>query len=115
MTDEDRTLDAFFAAGREARPTPSTALLSRIVSDAAAQTPVPEAPPPVVRSRGAWLADTLRRGWQVGATATACMIAGLWIGYAQPGAVAELSGTLSTTETVEDVTFDALGTLLLEG
>ncbi|MEO1539644.1 MAG: hypothetical protein AAFU59_04630 [Pseudomonadota bacterium] len=121
MTDDERELSAFFDAARRARPEPSADLMSRILADAAAEAPIEHeaiAAQPK-RSGGRWrLRDLMRIGWQAGASAAACMVAGMWIGYAGPDFVPALSdatlGTAYTFDGSEALTFDTLGTMLLE-
>ena len=86
---EDAMLDALFEAGQDAGPTPSEALMARIVADATQMQPeisaetVPPKSEPSVLAR---LRDALG-GWTgVGGLATATM-AGLFFGFSQPNLV----------------------------
>jgi len=86
---DDDGLEAFFEAGRRAAPTPSDALMARVLADALAAQPVAK-PRPVPRP-GAWaqLREALG-GWPaLGGLATAGVM-GLAIGIAAPSGFADL-------------------------
>ncbi|RWR09419.1 hypothetical protein [Paenirhodobacter populi] len=79
-TDDDRMLERFFAAARDAAPVPEPAFLTVLMNEAEAALPAR----PQRRAAGGrftgWLA--LLGGWKaVGGLATAA-VAGLWIGFA---------------------------------
>ncbi|RWR12975.1 hypothetical protein [Paenirhodobacter populi] len=79
-TDDDRMLERFFAAARDAVPVPEPAFLTVLMNEAEAALPAR----PQRRAAGGrftgWLA--LLGGWKaVGGLATAA-VAGLWIGFA---------------------------------
>lgn len=115
MADLDRNderLEGFFRAAREAGPTPSGALMARILADAEAEMPRPPEPHPLARSAGgggdggvlAWLGAAFG-GWRgIGGLATAT-VAGLWLGYAGLADTSVLTGGLwsagGTEATVE--------------
>ena len=96
MTDERKTqldddgLEDFFEAARRMAPSPSDALMARVLADALAAQPV-AAPCPVPRP-GAWaqLREALG-GWPaLGGLATAGVM-GLAIGIAAPAGLADLA------------------------
>ncbi len=92
MTMTDQDLDALFATARAAPVAPSDALLARIVADAdaiAAGRTMPARP-----ALGFW---TMLRvaigGWPALGGMAAATLAGVWIGFAPPSAVATLATT----------------------
>ncbi len=99
MTDKRKTqldddgLEGFFEAARRMEPTPSEALMARVLADALAAQPV--APARRVPRPGAWaqLREALG-GWPaLGGLATAGVM-GLAIGIAAPAGLADLATAL---------------------
>lgn len=91
-------LDAFFSAARAETPRPSDALLERIAADAAGQTPRPEAarrsgPVRAVPARQGFLAalSAMLGGGGALAGLASAMLAGVWLGFAQPAPIAALT------------------------
>jgi anti-sigma factor RsiW len=108
---ENSDLDAFFAAARVAAPRPSAALLARIEADAlveqsrrarrARQARRPRQPAGHIRRILAALG-----GVPVAAGLASAMLAGAWIGLAQPALLAGLTdrlGGLAGTVTLDSV------------
>ncbi len=93
-------LDDLFLAAKAAAPAPSTALVARVLADAAAAQPRPAAPSPVPRAGWfAWLADAFGgRGVVAGLAGTA--VVGLVLGFYVPALATDWSSVLSA-ETVE--------------
>ncbi len=90
--EHDDNLEAFFAAGRAARPVPDNELMARILGDAA-DLALP--PAPVHRRRSsAWQRITGMFGGVAGlATVAASAAVGLMIGYVGADDLALLTGT----------------------
>ncbi|GHE93581.1 hypothetical protein GCM10016455_12200 [Aliiroseovarius zhejiangensis] len=133
---DDRALQAFFDAARDDTITPSDALMTAILDDAAAEQPQPAmsavAPPPDLalatardlrRARGVW-ADlkAMIGGWPALAGMATATLAGVWIGFSAPIQLEQwsggliLSGDYTTTEAtfaLEDMAPSYLGTGLL--
>ena len=88
LYEQERELEDFFQAARDTAPVPSAALLARVLADAAAQQPAPVAAP----RRGIWrrLSGAVG-GWPALAGLATATLAGVWIGYAAPGAVGDLA------------------------
>ena len=96
---DNKRLDAAFARARTPDPTPSDALMDRIMMDAgsvlAAASKAPQARPK--QGLGAMLLDVIG-GWPSMGGLAAATVAGLWIGVAPPAALADLSaGYLGST------------------
>ncbi|MCB2135210.1 MAG: hypothetical protein KDE08_04585 [Rhodobacteraceae bacterium] len=93
---QDESLEAFFAAARQAAPEPSEALLARVMSDARL------AWRPVVRAEGLWTRVLAAvGGWgALGGMATAALT-GVWIGYAGIADLGAISDGFAGGETVE--------------
>ena len=100
MTDRDDPLEAFFEAGRETVADPSEALLARVEADAmaafAARTTPARATPSGWRGVLAALG-----GWPAGAGLGTAALAGLFIGFALPDTLADVSLPLTG-----DLSFD---------
>ena len=93
------TLDDLFAAAAEQRVTPSDALVSRIMADAAEMQPKPQRLAPVAGPGWfATLADWFGGGLSLAGMAAAA-ITGLYLGVAQPTAVLALSDYVTGTTT----------------
>jgi len=101
---DDQMLDDLFALGRAQQPTPSDALMARVVADAqTANTPEPQAP----RSVWAGILEFIG-GWpSVGGLAIAG-VTGVWFGVAPPASLssftADLIGTPVTVDLFGDTT-----------
>lgn len=108
-TDADALLDGLFAEARDTQSLPD-GLSQRLLADAAAAVPVPDAPMvgrgPVLGA-GFWatLLDGLG-GWPSLAGIGTAAIAGLWIGGAQPSLVDGIIGLDTSVEAVSDDTLD---------
>lgn len=92
---DDAALDALFAAARDDTPVPSAALLARITADAEREVAMPatiaRAAP---KRRGlAWLVAALG-GWPAVSGLATATVAGLWLGYTEPGSLTDFTGTL---------------------
>jgi hypothetical protein len=97
---DDAMLDDFFAAGRAEAPVPSADLLARISADAAAQAArnAPARQPRRRRGLFATISEAIG-GWPALAGLASAAAAGVWIGVAQPTALAAVTGGLiGTTE-----------------
>ncbi|MEL6683033.1 MAG: hypothetical protein AAFQ09_10370 [Pseudomonadota bacterium] len=111
MTDpNDDMLDDLLAEARRQAPTPSDALLARVIDDAL--------PPPHKAPRQTWdfitpLFDVIG-GWPSAGGLVAATLAGLWLGIAPPAAVQDLAASaLGTPVTVgifsDELAFDMGG------
>ncbi len=94
----DDDLEPFFRAAKDAVAEPGTDLMDRILQDAAAVQAgfVETAPAPAsVPGPGLWagILDSLG-GWRGVSALTACAFVGLWIGFAAPGTIRDLSAGL---------------------
>ena len=94
----DTALDEIFAAGRDATPTPSDAVLARILADAEGVLDARAAPAPrrgVDDRPGLW-ARILSGlgGWPAVAGMATATVAGVWLGFASPDQLNELAGGL---------------------
>lgn len=97
MDDED--LNLLFDAARAEAPVPSADLLSRIMADADAMQPVPQAVPEPAPKTG-WftrLVDGVG-GWPALAGLATATVAGVWLGYAAPGQIGTLTETVWSTQ-----------------
>ena len=87
---QDASLDALFKAARQAEPTPSGNLMTRIMADAAEVQDAmqQQSTPDVVPSRGflQGISDALG-GWAGVSTLAACVGLGIVFGFASPDAV----------------------------
>ena len=112
MADKPEELDgleSFFEAARDAAPRPSAALSARILADAAAETArrqtLQAAPVVPARRRGVgfWEALVLGLGGR-GALAglAGAMVAGVWLGVAQPAPIASLAQQVAGDATTLD-------------
>lgn len=120
-------LDDLFAAARDAPVLPSEALVARVLADALAEQPrmgatsAMTAPGPRERGPGrAALGVWQRLVWALGGAGSVAgmgtaALAGLYIGFAQPGGIGGLGEAVlgAPLETVELV--PGIDTLLLEG
>jgi len=113
--DEDTVLDLFFAEARQMAPEPSAAFLGRVLADAEAMQAgflAAPAQPAVTRAARFGVLGTLLAlfgGWGgLGGMATAA-VAGVWIGFAGSGTLAQVTGYATTT------TETATASVLLEG
>lgn len=107
MTDLD--LNLLLAAARDDRPLPSEALMARVLADAVAQQPKPLAHPlavtPARAASTGWL-DRLAAVFGGGgalAGVSLAMVAGVFIGIAQPAPVAALTSALLVGASLETV------------
>lgn len=106
MTGPD--LDSLFAAAREDLPQPSEALMARILADAVAMLPQTVALPGATAARTArtgwfdWLAAPFGGGGPLAGVGLA-MVAGIFIGVAQPEPVAVLTSVLLVAADAETV------------
>lgn len=101
----DNELELFFEAARADAPEPSDGLMARILADAEAQMPVAQATGEgALRRPGLW-AGVLAAigGWPAVAGLATATVAGIWIGYAQPGGVETLTTDLLGTSDGYDV------------
>ncbi|WP_421703995.1 dihydroorotate dehydrogenase [Aliiroseovarius sp.] len=93
--DDDKMLESFFEAGRADAPVPSQDLMARILADAQANMPAP-APlaRPATPARRGFLVGLLAAvgGWPSVATMATATVAGIWLGFAQPDTLSNLSG-----------------------
>ena len=91
-------IDALFDAARAAAPTPSRALMARVLADAAAAQPRPVRDGAPLRPALGWagrLRAMLRAmpGGMPGlAGVSAAAVSGLWIGFVQPAPVVDIAG-----------------------
>lgn len=103
--DQERALEALFEDARIQEPEPSSDLFTRVLADAASQTPQPS---PVTPAPKSWLGlgEMFRQfGGLPGASVmTACALFGMVLGYAGPDSVLDLAGLTETAMTSE---FDA--------
>jgi hypothetical protein len=106
MTDmQDKDLDGLLALAARDRPTPSPALMDRVLADALALQPQPlpgwvapaPAPAPGLLARLA----ALFGGGPVLAGVCSAMVAGVALGYLQPASLDLLTGGLAGTETLD--------------
>lgn len=103
MTNKD-PLDAYFAAGRDAAPSPSADLTARVLADAAAVSGARAAPLAAARPGfGALL--RLIGGWRGATGLGAAAMAGLVLGFVQPDGVPVLGEALFA----ETDSWEALG------
>jgi len=98
----DAALDEIFAAGREATPAPSDAVLARILADAEGEIEARAAPvrrPAMAERPGLW-ARILSGlgGWPAVAGMATATVAGVWLGFASPDQLNELAGGLLLPE-----------------
>lgn len=93
MTDpNDDMLDDLFAQARAVTPTPSQALVARVLADAdAAQRAEPA---PVTPQQGllARMFDAIG-GWPAVSGLAAATVAGIWVGVAPPASVEDFAAT----------------------
>jgi hypothetical protein len=98
---QDSDLDAFFNVARDVPPDVSDALMARVLADADAHQPrdvVAKAAVPGIWNR---LLAAIGGGPALAGLSTAALC-GVWIGFAQPGQVADLLLVGSTaTETLD--------------
>ncbi len=96
---QDKDLDGLFALAARDRPTPSPALMDRVLADAMALQPQPvavraaPAPAPGLMTRLA----ALFGGGPVLAGVCSAMVAGVALGYLQPASLDLLTGGLAGT------------------
>lgn len=99
MTQQD--LDDLFAEARRTQAAAPPALIAQVLADAYAAQPVQAATAPrVQRHLWAKLAAVFGGSVALGGLATA-MLAGLWIGFAQPAPVTALSDALWQSEPLD--------------
>jgi len=102
MTRSDENLEDFFSAAKTVQVMPDTALMARILQDAAVVQAEIQAPQPMPET-SLW-ADFVEMlgGWRGVSGLTACACAGLWFGFATPQTVSDFSaGLISTGETAQ--------------
>jgi hypothetical protein len=117
MNDSD--LDDIFAEARGATAAPSSDLMARILADAEAHQPaaavlVRAAPPP---RQGLWAAmlAAIGGGAALAGLSTATL-AGLWIGFAQPTTLLDVTDAFLPVVTLESVDLlPSFDTILTEG
>lgn len=100
---QDSDLDDLLAAARADRPTPSPALMARVIADADRLQPRPALrAAPAARSRPGFLAVLAEAFGGRGALAgmAAATLAGVWVGAAQPAAFSVLTAGVWPTESV---------------
>lgn len=114
MNDSD--LDDIFAEARGAAVAPSYDLMARILADAEAHQPampglVRAAPPPPRQGLWATMMAAIGGGGALAGLSTATL-AGLWIGFAQPTTLLDVTDRFLPIETLESVellpSFDAI-------
>lgn len=95
---DDAMLDSFFAAGRDEAPVPSADLLARIMADAESEATAREAVTPRPKANRSLIAAlaAMVGGWPAFAGMASAAVAGIWIGAAQPTALATLTGDVFT-------------------
>lgn len=94
----DRTLEAFFEAGRRAAPQPSGDLMARILADAGAARAVAPVVRPKQRGLLAGLVAAIG-GWPAVASLATATVAGLYIGVSPPAQLEDFAVTyLGTTD-----------------
>ena len=100
-------LDDLFAtaAARSANAVAPDGLIARVLADAAReQRRIPAKPPAAPVRFGVWSAlSSLFGGGQVLASLGTAAVAGLYLGFAQPGALLQLTDALSGTSGLESV------------
>ena len=104
-------LDDLFAiaAAQNAALVPPDGLMARVLADAAREqqripAKPPAAPAPAPAQFGVWSAlSSLFGGGQVLASLGTAAVAGLYLGFAQPGALLQLTDALSGTSGLESV------------
>lgn len=99
---QDKDLDGLFALAARDRPTPSPALMDRVLADALAAQPQPRelAPAPVRPGLLARFA-AMFGGAPVLAGVCSAAVAGVALGYLNPASMDVLTGGLTGTETLE--------------
>lgn len=100
---QDHDLDDLFAQAQADVPQPSADLLARVMADATAALPRIAPPLPAKTPRTGFFAALLARVGGAGALAglATATLAGVWLGFAQPGPVLSLSeGVLLLSEGV---------------
>lgn len=108
----DATLDALFDDLRSApAPQMSQTLMARILLDADAQQPVPEAPRPGLLAR---IYDALG-GWPALGGMTAAGLCGLWLGFAPPALLSDFETALTGDDVSVTLGADTFFTDLGEG
>lgn len=93
---EVQGLEPFFAAARQQGRQPSQALLARVLADAEAAQPAPQAAVPRVqpgRLTQAWA--RLWRGLPTAAGLASATMAGVWLGFVSPDAVLAIETALT--------------------
>lgn len=99
----DDELELFFEAARSEAPMPSDELSERVLADALTLMPKASAPVPAKpRGRLAGIFAAIG-GWPAVAGLATATVAGVWLGYAQPGGVDSLTDTLLLAENGYDV------------
>ena len=86
---ENKELYGFFDAAKATPPAPSDALMARVLQDAVAAQPIPDAPLRARVSASSLWRDFLRAvgGWPAMAGLASAAVAGLWLGVAPPAAL----------------------------
>lgn len=104
----DNALEEIFAAGRDATPAPSEALMARIMADAdgeiAARAPVAPVRRPGLSLWGRIVSGL--GGWPAVAGMVTATVAGIWIGFASPDQLNTLSGGLLLPDSETTVSYD---------
>jgi hypothetical protein len=103
MTDmQDKDLDGLFALAARDRPSPSPALIDRVLADALAAQPQPLGLAPVPAHSGllARFAAAFGGGPMLAGVFSAA-VAGVAMGYLNPASMDMLTGGLTGTETLE--------------
>lgn len=94
----DRTLEAFFEAGRAAAPQPSDDLMARILADAGGARAVAPVARPGRRGLFAGLVAAIG-GWPAVASLATATVAGIYIGVSPPAPLEDFAMTyLGTTD-----------------
>lgn len=101
---QDKDLDGLLALAARDRPTPSPALMDRVLADALAAQPQPAGLGPVpAQAREGMLARlaAMFGGPPVLAGVFSAAVAGVALGYLNPASMDVLTGGLTGTETLE--------------
>lgn len=96
--DDLMNLDALFSQARETSPTPSAALMERVLADALDQQPVPRpiVAHPTAPVRSGWLDGLLSLFGGAGVLAGmgSAAVAGLMLGFLQPAGLSDMTASL---------------------
>ncbi len=95
---DDAMIDALLSDVAQEKPVPDTALMARVMADAARAPGLPVPRPK--RSVLAQLSDMIG-GWPAASGLALAGVVGLWVGVAPPAGVEDVAaGLIGTTETV---------------